>query len=137
MSFLLDTNLISELRKGLKCDRSVWNWYQSVPVEELFLSVLTPGEIRRGIEVCRLKDVPRALIYERWLRELEIGYKERILPVTAKIADLWGRLSVPRQLPIIDGLLAATALCHGLTLVTRNAADFQRSGVDYLNPFVD
>jgi toxin FitB len=137
MSFLLDTNLISELRKGSKCNQSVWNWYQAVSMEELFLSVLTPGEIRRGIEMCRLKDAARARVYESWLRGLENGFKERILPVTDEIADLWGRLSVRQPIPIIDGLLAATAQHHGLTVVTRNTADFQRSGVDYLNPFTD
>ena len=87
--------------------------------------------------MCRLKDAARARVYESWLRGLENGFKERILPVTDEIADLWGRLSVRQPIPIIDGLLAATAQHHGLTVVTRNTADFQRSGVDYFNPFTD
>jgi len=136
MSFLLDTNLISELRKGPRCDRSVREWYEPIPKEDFFLSVLTLGEIQRGIEICRLKDVSRAQIYERWLHGLESEYRERILPVTDKIGHLWGKLSVRQQLPIIDGLLAATAMHHGLTLATRNAADVRRSGVDYFNPFI-
>ena len=135
MSFLLDTNLLSEIRKGAKCDRRAWSWYENLPLEELYISVMTTGEIRKGAELCRRKDAPRARVYEIWLRELEIEFSERILPINAEIADLWGRLSARGGVPIIDGLIAATAGHHGLTVASRNTADFQRCGVDYINPF--
>jgi toxin FitB len=135
MGFLLDTNLISELRKRAKCNPSVLTWFQANSVEDLYLSVLTTGEIRQGIERCRLKDKAQARVYEKWLYDLEEEYANRILPVTAEIADTWGHLSCINNVSVIDGLLAATASHHDLTVATRNERDFQRSGVDYINPF--
>ncbi len=135
--YLIDTNILSELRKGPKTAPRVRAWYQTVPEEELFISVLVLGEIRRGIEVRRLKDAAAARALDQWLRGLELGYSERLLSVTAEIGDVWGRLSIRQPLPPVDGLLAATAIHHGLTLVTRNQADVARSGVAYLNPFED
>lgn len=137
MSFVLDTNIISELKKGERCSRPVWNWYDATPVEEIFMSVLVLGEMRQGIEMKRSKDPASARIFEKWLHEVEIVYEDRILPITAEICDVWGRLSIHGRLPAVDGLLAATAIHHRLTLVTRNTRDFQRCGVDYLNPFGD
>jgi predicted nucleic acid-binding protein len=137
MAFLLDTNVISELRKGTRCHPRVLAWRQAAVDEETFLSVLVFGELRRGIERLRRKDISSAQILERWLRGLRLTYAERILPVTFEICDRWGRLSTLQPMPATDGLLAATALHYDLTLVTRNTADFQRSGVDYLNPFED
>jgi len=136
MGFLLDTNIVSELRKRERCSRSVWNWYDVTPIEDIFMSVLVLGEIRRGVETKRIKDPASARSFEKWLHEIEAIYGERVLPVTAEICDLWGRLSIRSRLPAVDGLLAATALHHELILVTRNTADFQRSGVDFINPFV-
>lgn len=98
-------------------------------------SVLTIGEIRAGIELHRLNNPSAAGNLERWLLGLETHYAERILPITGKVADRWGRLSPRQTLPTSDGLIAATGLEHGLTVVTRNVPDFQRSGVNYLNPF--
>jgi predicted nucleic acid-binding protein len=135
MRFLLDTNVISEINRRARCDRAVTAWYQSLDFENLFLSVMTTGEIRRGTEKCRLKDVARARAYENWLRELESEFEDRIIPVTAEITDMWGRLTFRTPIPVIDGLLAATARYHGLTVATRNESDFQRMGVDYFNPF--
>jgi len=103
--------------------------------DEAFLSVLTVGEIRRGIELHRAKDAKAAGALERWLLGLEAHYADRILPITAEIADRWGRLSLTQPLPVSDGLIAATGLEHKLTVVTRNIADFERSGVNTLNPF--
>jgi predicted nucleic acid-binding protein len=134
---LLDTNIVSELHKGKKCSPQVQAWYDRCQGSDLFLSVLVLGEIRRGIELRRLKDKPTAHRLEKRLHELEVNYQERILPITAEICDLWGRLSLHARLPSIDGLLAATALHHELTLVTRNKKDVMRSGVDCFNPFVD
>lgn len=99
------------------------------------MSVLTLGEIRRGIEWLRRHDPEQAQRLDVWLSRLEGDYGERVLPVTAGIAQEWGRLIVADPLPTIDGLLAATARVHGLTLVTRNTADIARTGVPVLNPF--
>jgi predicted nucleic acid-binding protein len=137
MGYLLDTNIISEFRKERRCHPRVQAWRQSIVDNETFLSVLTFGELRRGIEKLRPKDAAAAQVLEQWVRVLRLTYAERILPVTMKICDRWGRLSIPHPIPAADGLLAATALHHDLTLATRNTADFQRSGVDMFNPFVD
>lgn len=135
MAFLLDTNILSELRKSSRCSRSVRSWYETVPFEDIFLSVLVFGEIRRGIENIRRRDTTAAGALERWSRGLHSAHAERILPVTLEICELWGRLSVLHPIPSADGLLAATARYYDLTVATRNTRDFQRVGVDYLNPF--
>ena len=134
MPYLLDTCLISELRKT-NCNPGVAAWMSSVEPDETFLSVITLGEIRRGIELHRSKDAKASGALERWLFGLESHYAERVLPITAAIADRWGRLSPNQPLPVSDALIAATGLEHKLTVVTRNVADFQRSGVNSLNPF--
>lgn len=136
MSYLLDTNVISELRKGSRCDSSVAQWFETVPREDIFLSALTLGEIRKGIENVRRRDAHSARALEAWLRELLETHKERILPVDLSIAEEWGRLNVPDPLPVIDGLLAATAKIYRLTLATRNLKDVERSGVACMNPFL-
>ena len=133
--FLLDTNVISELRKGNRTDSHVLAWFQTTDETELFLSVLVLGEVRSGIEAKRAKDPAQARALERWLHGLETNYADRIVPVTAAIADRWGRLSAAHAPSVIDGLMAATALEHDLTLVTRNVDDVKRTGVALLNPF--
>ena len=135
MPFLLDTNVVSELRKAPNCHPNVRLWYDATPLEELYLSVLTLGEMRRGVEKKRRGDSITARLYEKWLREVAVVQRERIPTVNAAICDIWGRLSVDPRLPPIVGLLAATAIHHNLTVATRNEADFQRVGVDYFNPF--
>ncbi len=134
MPYLLDTCVLSELRKP-KCNQGVAGWMSVIQPDEAYLSVLTMGEVRRGIELRRAKDSKAAAVLERWLVGLEANYGERILPITAVIADRWGRLALHQPLPISDGLIAATALEHRLTVVTRNMTDFQRSGVSTINPF--
>ena len=134
MPYLLDTCLISELRRT-GCNPGVAAWMSSIEPDEAFLSVITLGEIRRGIELHRSKDAKASGALERWLLGLESHYAERVLPITAAIADRWGRLSPNQPLPVSDGLIAATGLEHKLAVVTRNVADFQRSGVNSLNPF--
>jgi predicted nucleic acid-binding protein len=134
MPYLLDTCIISELRKR-HCNSGVATWMTGIDPDEAFLSVLTLGEIRRGIEMRRSTDARTAGALERWLLGLETHYAERILPITAGIADCWGRLCLDQPLPVSDGLIAATGLEHKLTVVTRNLSDFQRSGVNTLNPF--
>lgn len=134
MAYLLDTNVVSELRKS-EPNPHVLAWYDGVASAGLFLSVLTIGEIRLGIERLRRKDAPQAEHLERWLHGLHTTYRDRIINVDAAIAEQWGRLNVPDQLPVVDGLLAASASARGLTLATRNTADLERCGVPLLNPF--
>lgn len=134
MSYLLDTNVVSELRKR-EPDRHVLAWYQTIPSAELFLSVLTIGEIRLGIERLRRKDGGRADLLEHWLRGLHAAYQDHLIEVDARAAEQWGRLNGPDPLPVIDGLLAASAKIRGWTLVTRNITDLSRSGASLLNPF--
>ena len=135
MGYLMDTNVLSELRKREKADANVRRWFEQVDEETIFLSVLTLGEIRNGIERIRRRDPSGAAALEAWLLRVESEMAGRILPVTAVIADYWGRLGVPDPVPVIDSLLAATALVHDLTLATRNVADIERCGVKYINPF--
>ena len=135
MSYLIDTNIISEVRKGARCDAQVSAWYASVADEDLFLSTLVLGEIRRGVELARPRDPGKAVALERWLREVEAAFVGRVLSVDNAVSDQWGRISAIRPLPAIDGLLAATALSHGLTLVTRNDRDVAGLGAMVFNPF--
>jgi toxin FitB len=132
---LLDCNVVSELRKQSRCDQSVRAWFETQSSSGLYLSVLTLGEIRGGITRLGLRDREQASRLELWLRVLEVNYVDRILSVTSAIAKRWGRLSPHQPLPAIDGILAATALEHDLTLVTRNTKDFERSGARLINPF--
>jgi predicted nucleic acid-binding protein len=136
MPFVLDTNVISELRKGSRqCDDNAWRWYDATPPEEIYLSVLVLGEMRRGVELKRRKDPASARAFEKWLEEVEIVYRDRILSVGREISDFWGRISATAQISTVDGLIAATAAYHSLTVATRNTRDFQRCGVDFINPF--
>ncbi len=137
MRYLIDTNVISELRKGKKADLNVCNWFEKVKEEDIFISVLTLGEIRKGIEQRRHRgDETQAKILEMWLQQIEFQMKDRILPITNEIADCWGKLGVPNPLPVIDSLIAATALVHNLTLVTRNVKDIKQINIKMLNPFL-
>ncbi len=135
MGFLIDTNILSEVQKGRKADIGVKSWYDNCDPEEIYLSVLVVGEIRQGIERLRRRDPIQAEHLENRLREVRSIMQERILPITENIAQRWGKINSPDPLPVIDGLLAATALEHGMTLVTRNVRDVKRSGVLLLNPF--
>ena len=135
MGFLADTNVISELRKGDRADPAVYSWYDAQDDRDIFLSVLTIGEIRRGIESVRRRDTRSALAIDSWLSQIVESHGERILPVDAQVSDRWGRMGVPDPVPAIDGLLAATAMVHDLTMVTRNVRDVAETGVRYLNPF--
>ena len=135
MSFLIDTHVISELRKGERTNAKVQSWFRSVDDAELYLSVLVIGELRQGVERLRRRDPPAAAKLDRWLHELVERHAERTLPVDVVVADRWGRLNVPDLIPVVDGMLAATALVHSLTLVTRNTRDIQRTGVRHLDPF--
>ena len=135
MSFLIDTNIISEIRKGERCDAHVSAWYASIADEDLFLSTLVLGEIRKGVELARPRDPDKAAALERWLRQVEAGFDGRVLGIDNAVSDQWGRMSAIRAIPVIDGLLAATAATYGLTLVTRNDRDVAGLGAIVLNPF--
>ena len=139
MSYLIDTNVLSELRRKAP-DARVVAWFLQRPAATLYLSVLTLGEIRKGIDV--LPDEARRLPLLDWLEtELPAYFAGRILPVDAAVADRWGRLlaQAPRPIPdsTIDSLLAATAAQHGLLLVTRNVRDMQGLGVQIINPWAE
>ncbi len=135
MKYLLDTNVLSEVRKAERADGGVRRWFESVPDDALFVSVLVLGEIRRGVELKRRKDPRAAQHLEAWLEQLTRDFGERLLPVDARVADAWGRMQGTRPLPAIDGLLAATAQANRLTLVTRNTDDFAALRIQVLNPF--
>lgn len=135
MSYLIDTNIISEVRKGERCDPHVSAWYAAVADDDLFLSTLVLGEIRKGVELARSKNPDKAAALERWLRQVEAAFDGRVFGIDNAVADLWGRMSAIRPIPVIDGLLAATAATNGLTLVTRNDRDIAGLGAKVLNPF--
>jgi predicted nucleic acid-binding protein len=135
VAYLIDTNVISELRKGERADPNAAAWFAALADEEIFLSVLTLGEIRRGIESVRRRDPDGAAALDRWLASLAERHADRVLPVDRSVAEEWGRLGVPDPVPVVDGLLAATARVAGITLATRNVADIERTGVDCVNPF--
>jgi toxin FitB len=134
VSFVIDTNVVSELRKQRPHPR-VDAWIRSVASADLYLSVLVVGEIVQGVERLRRRDPAQAVVYDRWLSDLREEHADRILPVDGAVADEWGRLNVPDPLPVVDGVLAATAKVRGWTLVTRNVSDVERTGVRLLNPF--
>ena len=135
MKFLLDTNVISEIRKRDRADANVARWVARTTVEEIGTSVLVLAEIRRGIELKRLSDAEQGEALDRWFAQMRIRLGDRVLPIDEPVAEAWALLSIPDPLPLIDGLLAATAKVHGLTLVTRNIADIRRTGVSLLDPF--
>ena len=132
--YLLDTNVLSEVRRP-RGDKNVKRWISSVGTEDLYLSVLTLGEVRRGIDLLRRRDPAQAEVYEVWLVTVLRDYEDRVLPVDAEAAEEWGRMNVPDPVSIVDGLMAATARVRNMTFVTRNTADVARTGVRLLNPF--
>jgi predicted nucleic acid-binding protein len=135
VSYLIDTNIISEIRKGDRCAPQVSAWYASIADGEIFLSTLVLGEIRKGVELARPSDPDKAAALERWLHQVETAFDGRVLGIDNAVSDHWGRMSAIRPIPVIDGLLAATAVSNGLTLVTRNSRDVAGLGAAVLNPF--
>ncbi|MGE0221808.1 MAG: type II toxin-antitoxin system VapC family toxin [Acetobacteraceae bacterium] len=135
MTWLIDTNVISEVRKGRRGDPAVQAWWRQVREDDLFLSALTLGEIRKGVESLRPRDSTRAAALALWLHEVTSAFGPRILGIDGLVADAWGRMAALRPVPVVDALLAATAKVHGLTLVTRNVADIDGLGAMIVNPF--
>jgi predicted nucleic acid-binding protein len=135
LSFLLDTNVISELAKT-RPNSKVIAWLGSVPSTDLFLSVITLGEIRKGIEKKRAAGPREAAGLEAWLTTLVLHYRSRVLPFDQDSADQWGRLiALHPTVPVEDSQLAATALQHRLTFATRNARHIAETGVAFVDPF--
>ena len=135
MNYLIDTNIISEVRKLDRCDANVAAWYASIDDKDLYLSVLVLGEVRKGIERARPRDSDRARALERWLAAVRVAFAGRILAIDDSVAEEWGRMSAGRPVATVDGLLAATAKVHRLTLATRNTADVADLGAEVVNPF--
>lgn len=135
MTYLLDTNVISEGRKGTGANPGVQAWFAAIESADLHLSVLVVSELRHGIELRRRKDPHAGAHLDRWLNQVVRDFSNRILPVDQEDSDRWGRLGVPDPIPAIDGLLAATALVHDLTLVSRNVSHLEGTGASLLNPF--
>ena len=135
MSYLVDTNVLSELRKGPRCDPHVRAWFAALPPDGVYLSVLVIGEMRRGVERIHRRDARSARALGTWLERIVRTHSGRILPIDQATAQIWGRFDVTQPVPVVDGLLAATALIHGLTLATRNVKDVARTGVTCVNPF--
>lgn len=135
MNFLLDTNVLSELRKGERCDGGVQGWFEACENEQLFTSVLCLGEIRMGLEAVKTRDAVFAARLQLWLDHIVETFEDRIVPVSQPIALEWGLISGPASQAPIDELLAATAKVHRMVLVTRNVRDIEHTGVEYLNPF--
>ena len=135
MTYLLDTNVLSETRKRDPV-AAVARWIAATQPGRMHVSVLTLGEIEQGIARIRGRgDQSQASALNRWLSDLEAGFEDRVLPVTLPVAAAWGRQQYARPVPVIDGLIAATARVHGLTVVTRNVKDFAVAEVDFFNPF--
>jgi predicted nucleic acid-binding protein len=135
VSYLLDTNILSETRKRQPTP-TVTDWIAATPANRLHVSVLSLGEIEQGISRIRSRgDQRQASALESWLQDVAAGFADRVLPVTLPVAAMWGRQQQDQLLPVIDGLIAATAKVHGLTVVTRNTKDFERAGIQVLNPF--
>jgi len=136
--YLVDTNAVSEMRKGGRANPGVRGFFQQAVKEEadLYLSVVTVGELRRGVELIRHRgDLAQADALEGWLQTILEKFAPRILPIDHEVGQVWGRLRVPHPEHAIDKLIAATALIHDLTVVTRNVSDFAGTGVRLINPF--
>lgn len=134
MSLLVDTPVVLELRKGKRCDPRVRAFFDAT-VEDLFLSVLTLGELRSGIERVRQRDTKAARVWDRWLHQVVTDHGERVLPVDEAVVEEWGVLLASGPCPTREGLLAATALAYDLTLLTRGGEALTATGVRVIDPF--
>ncbi|MGH8034383.1 MAG: type II toxin-antitoxin system VapC family toxin [Lysobacterales bacterium] len=136
--YLVDTNVLSEVRKRSKANSGVRRFFRQAVKDDvwMFISVVTVGELRRGVEMVRHRgDTRQAESLEGWLESLLDEYRDQVLDIDAETAQLWGVLRVPQPHNALDKQIAATALIHGLTVVTRNEQDFVHTGVPVLNPF--
>lgn len=137
MKLLLDTNVLSEVRKGRRAHPAVQRWWRAIDADRLFVSVLVLGEIRFGLERVRPRDPAKAEALEAWLQAVKATFSDRMVPIDIAVTEEWGRLNAVRTLSTVDGLLAASAKVHDMTLVTRNVSDVEGTGARVLDPFVD
>ena len=135
MNYLVDTNVVSELRKGERADPLVTDWFRRRRTQDVFLSVLTVSELRRGVRRIRRRDSQAASVLDAWLDRILDRFRDRVLDVDLAVAERWSRLGVPDPLTDVDGLIVATALVHDLVVVTRNVKHIARTGVRHFNPF--
>jgi predicted nucleic acid-binding protein len=135
VSFLLDTNVLSELRKGPQAHENVRTWDRANGRSARFTSTMVIAELRKGALARSRKDPQGGAALDAWVSRTIGVFGERVLPVDLHVAEIWARLMVPRSRPPVDTLIAATALAHGLTLVTRNLSDFKDTGVALLDPW--
>jgi toxin FitB len=138
--YLADTNVISETRRLHRANKGVRAFFRQAVIDkrDIHLSVITVGELRRGVEqLRRRRDAVQAENIEAWMKNVLVEYKGKILSVNKDIGDLWGKIRSQHPEPAVDKLIAATAIFHGLTVVTRNVRDFEVTGVDAINPFDD
>jgi len=136
--YLIDTNILSELRKGDRANHGVVSFLYEAKAnkQDCYLSVVTIGELRRGIEMIRHRgDVKQADALQEWFLLITNDYRENILPIDHEVAAIWADLRVPHHENILDKFIAATALLHSLHVVTRNVKDFEKTGVPVVNPF--
>jgi predicted nucleic acid-binding protein len=135
VNVLVDTSVVSELKRGRHAHPRVVAWFSNVPSERVFTSVIVLGEVRRGIELVARRDKRQAELLQRWYASIREHLANRVLAVDEPIMTIWSKISVPHMLPAYDGLIVATALAHSMTVVTRTALDYQRAGVDVLDPW--
>jgi len=135
VSFLLDTNVISEHRKRDRADSNVAAWFATVRGNDLYLSVLAVGELRKGLERLRTRDVAQAYALAEWIEGLHSMFANRVIGIDLATAEEWGRMNAVRSLPAVDSLMAASAKVHGMTFVTRDDIAVAEFGVRLLNPF--
>lgn len=135
MSFLVDTNVLSELRKRERGNQNVYSWSEATGWSALHTSWISIAEMKRGVELIRRRDKPKAIVLQAWTEKVLELLRDRILPVDQAVAEIWADLMVPNPRAPLDTLIAATARAHGLTLVTRNVRDFASTGIHLLDPW--
>jgi toxin FitB len=137
MNVLVDTNVISELKRGRSAAPGVVAWFAALSPQNVFTSVIVLGELRRGIALVARRDKPQAEALEEWYSSVRERLGNRVLSVDEPVMALWARISVPHRLSAYDGLIAATALAHGLVVATRNTQDYRNAGARVINPWED
>jgi predicted nucleic acid-binding protein len=135
VNVLVDTNVVSELKRGRHADPRVVAWFSNIPSERVFTSVIVLAEVRRGIELVARRDKQQAKLLERWYASIREHLANRVLAVDEPVMMIWSKISARHLLPAYAGLIAATALAHGMTVVTHNPLDYQRAGVDIIDPW--